>query len=291
MQLRIEGIKSCGVLFCLTAMMAAGPATAASVLDQVKSSGVIRIGIGNDSPPMNYLDERGQWVGFDVDLADAIAQKLGARVERVQVNNKTRIAYLANGQIDMTVSNLSHTRSRDQQIDFAEPPYLWTAKVFVAKKGRFNDAAQLGGKTVCVNQGSNAYTAAPAVIEKMGAEKPNMLSLQRNADCLLAVRQGKADAFSQDSPIIAALSGKESDDLAMVGKGYSPGLYSIGVPPNDSKWRDAVSFALQDMIASGEYDALYQRWFGAEGRFPMAHDARPRLPEDVYGDPRYVWPE
>ncbi|MBT0962401.1 transporter substrate-binding domain-containing protein [Denitromonas iodatirespirans] len=218
----------------MSGLILLGPGSAAaagSVLDQVKDAGVVRIGIGNDSPPMNYMDETGQWVGFDVDLADALARKMGARVERVQVNNKTRIAYLANGQIDMTISNLSHTRSRDQQIDFAEPPYLWTAKVFVAKKGRFTDAGQLGGKTVCVNQGSNAFTAAPAVIEKLGGAKPDMLSLQRNADCMLAVRQGKADAFSQDSPIIAALSGGESDDLGMVGKGYSPGLYSIGVPP------------------------------------------------------------
>ncbi|MBT0962402.1 hypothetical protein [Denitromonas iodatirespirans] len=48
---------------------------------------------------------------------------------------------------------------------------------------------------------------------------------------------------------------------------------------------------MQDMIAGGEYGTIYERWFGAKGRYPMAHDARPRLPGDVYGDTRFVWPE
>ncbi len=271
--------------------VAALSAHANSILDRVKSSGVVRVGVGNDTPPMNYIDADGKWVGFDVDLAGAVARALGVRLERVQVNNRTRVAYLANGQIDMTLSNLSHTRSRDEQIDFAAPAYLWTAKVFVAKAGRFGDIDELGGKTICVNQGSNAFTAAPALIEAFGGAAPRMLSLQRNADCMLAVRQGKADAFYQDSPIIAALAGDELAFFGLVGKGHSPGLYSIGVPPNDSKWRDAVSFALQDLIASGEYDAIYESWFGSSGRYPMAHDARPRLPADVFADTRFIWPE
>src|SRR5579862_1925449 len=89
-----------------------------SILDKVIKAGVVRIGTGTTTPPMNYLDDKGNWTGFDVDLGDAIAAKLGVKVERVNVNNKTRIAFLADGQIDLTISSMSHTRSRDQQIDF-----------------------------------------------------------------------------------------------------------------------------------------------------------------------------
>jgi polar amino acid transport system substrate-binding protein len=275
----------------LLGVAACAAAQTASVLDRVKANQVVRIGIGNDSPPMNYVDERGQWVGFDVDLADAMAKKLGVRLERVQVNNKTRIAFLANNQIDMAISNISRTRRREQQIDFAEPPYLWTAKVFVARKGRFKHSAELGGKTVCVNQGSNAFTAAPDEIARVGGSKPTMVSMQRNADCLTALRQGKVDAFSQDAPIIAALAGVTMKDLEFVGQGYSPGLYSIGLPPDDSKWRDAVSFALQDLLAEGTYEQIYARWFGEQGLFPIGHDARPRLPSATFGKQWFVWPE
>jgi polar amino acid transport system substrate-binding protein len=271
---------------------AVGAARAESILDKVKKAGVVRIGSGTTTPPMNYLDEKGNWIGFDIDLGDAIASKLGVKVERVNVNNKTRIAFLASGQIDMTVSSMSQTRSRSEQIDFVDPPYIWTGKIFYAKKGRFKSYADLGGKRIAVNQGSNAYTAAPEEIAKYSKTPPIMLSFQTDAECFLALKQDKVDAFSEDAPIIAAVAGSEGGDFEPVGPIYSPGLYGIGVPADDSKWRTALSFALQDLFKDGSYDKIYEKWFGEHGKFPMPLDARPRLPASVYGrNNAFVWPD
>ena len=269
----------------------AGTACAQSILDKVKQAGVVRIGTGNDTPPMNYLDDAGKWTGFDVELGDEVAQRLGVRVERVAVNNKTRIAFLVNGQIDMALSNISRTLSREEQVDFVDPPYLFTAKVFYAKRGRYKSLADLGGKRIGVNQGSNAFTAAPMEIAKHSKNEPQRLSFQKNAEVFLALKQGKIDVFTQDSPIIAAVAGSEAADFEAVGAGYSPGLYSIGVPQNDSKWRYAVTVALQSVIKDGTYERLYQSWFGAKGKYPLSHNARPRLPSDVFGEMAMVWPD
>lgn len=274
------------VLLAATAGAWAGP-----VYDRVYASKTLRIGTGNDTPPMNYIDEQGRWTGFDVELGDALAERLGLQLKRVTVNNKTRISMLANGQIDIALSNLSQTRSREDQVDYAFPPYLWTAKVFYAKKGRFASARDLGGQRIGVNQGSNAYTAAPQEVVRRGGEAPTVIAFQKNAEGLLALRQGKIDAYCQDSPIIAALVGDAAAELAAVGVGFSPGLYGIGVPQDDSKWRDTVSFALQSMLTDGAYEEIYQRWFGPQGKYPMAHNARPRLPEDAFGDMAMVLPE
>lgn len=273
------------------ALSAGAHAAEDSLLDKVKKNGVVRVGTGNDTPPMSYIDEQGQWVGFDIDLGDAIARRLGVRAERVVVNNKTRIAFLANGQIDLAISNISRTRSREEQIDFADPPYLWTAKIFYAKKGDFKSIADLGGKRIGVNQGSNAYTAAPQEIAKHSKEAPIIVAFQKNAECFLALKQGKIAAFTQDSPIIAAVAGNEGVEYEAVGAGYSPGLYAIGVPQDDSRWRDAVSVALQDLIREGTYEKLYQHWFGPRGKFPLPLNARPRLPADAFGDMPMVLPD
>jgi polar amino acid transport system substrate-binding protein len=268
-----------------------------SILNEVKKRGVIRIGTGTTVPPMNYIDENGNWTGFDVDLGNAIAEKLGVKVERVNVNNKTRIAFLANRRVDLTISSMSHTRSRDEQIDYAEPPYLWSGKIFYAKKGRFKSIAELVGKRIAVVQGSNAYIAAPQEIAKYTDKRPPaiIISFQNNSECFLALKQGKVDAYTQDVPIIAGVAGKEGVDYEPVGPIYSPGLYGIGVPPNDSKWRDTISFILQDLIKDGTYEKIYQKWFGPNGKFPLPINARPRLPEDVFGKDweynRFVWPD
>jgi polar amino acid transport system substrate-binding protein len=269
----------------------ANSAMAQSIADKVKQAGVVRVGTGNDTPPMNYLDDNGKWTGFDVELGDEIAKRLGVKLERVPVNNKTRIAFLANGQIDMALSNISRTVSREEQVDFVDPPYLWTAKVFYAKKGQFKSLAELGGKRIGVNQGSNAFTAAPLELAKHSKVPPQMLSFQKNAEVFLALKQGKIDVFTQDSPIVAAVAGSEGVDFEAVGGGYSPGLYSIGVPRNDSKWRYTVAMALQSMIKDGNYEKLYQTWFGPKGKYPLPLNARPRLPSDVFGDAMMVWPD
>ncbi len=268
---------------------------AESIFDEVKKRGVIRIGTGITVPPMNYIDENGKWTGFDVDLGNAIAKKLGVKVKRVNVNNKTRIAFLANRRIDLTISNMSHTRSRDEQIDYAEPPYLWSGKIFYAKKGRFKSIVELGGKRIAVVQGSNAYIAAPQEIAKHTKKKPIMMSFQNNSECFLALKQGKVDAYTQDTPIIAGVAGSEGVEYEAVGPIYSPGLYGIGVPPNDSKWRDTISFILQDLIKDGTYEKIYQKWFGTNGKFPLPINARPRLPEDIFSNKwayhQFVWPD
>lgn len=262
-----------------------------SILDRVLEAGVVKVGSNTTVPPMNYIDENGKWTGFDIDLSDEIAKRLGVELKRVNVNNKTRISFLATGRVDMVVSSMSHTRSRDEQIDYAEPPYFWTGKIAYAKKGRFTSIRELAGKRIAVVQGSNAYIAVQQEIEKYSKEKLEIVSFQTNAECFMALKQGKVDAYTQDSVIIAGVAGKEGVDYEPIGGIYSPGLYGIGVPPNDSKWRDTISFILQDIMKDGTYDTIYDKWFGEDGKFPLSPSAKPRLPKDAFGDTFFVWPD
>lgn len=289
-------MKRCSlvVLIALSLMtsLASSAMAANSILDEVKKRGVVRIGSGTTVPPVNYIDKDGIWTGFDIDLGDAIAERLGVKVERVNVNNKTRIAFLANRRIDMTVSSMSHTRSRDEQVDYAEPPYLWSGKIFYAKKGKYKNPVEFCGTRMAVVQGSNAYLAAQDYLKERGCDKEfDLRAFQTNSECFLALKQGKVDAYIQDTPIIAGVAGSEGVDYEAVGPIFSPGLYGIGTPPNDSKWRDTLSFILQDLLADGTYEKIYQKWFGPNGKFPLPINARPRLPEDIFGkDQPWVWP-
>ena len=270
-----------------------------SIYDQVKESGKLKIGHGVDVPPLCMIDPgTGELEGFDIDMAKAMTEQIGnimgkkLTMNGVVVNNKTRIAFLANRRIDITIRSMSHTRSRDEQIDYAEPPYLWSGKIFYAKKGKFKTPMDICGKRMAVVQGSNAYLAGQDYLKELGCKKKfKILAFQNNSECFLALKQGKVDSFIQDTPIIAGVAGAEGVNFEKVGPIFSPGLYGMGVPPNDSKWRDTVSFALQDMISNGTYEKIYQKWFGPNGKAPLPINARPRLPEDLFGDRnQFVWP-
>lgn len=287
------------VLIALALLVSFSSIAMAGIYDDVEKSGVIKIGHGTDVPPLCMIDPgTGELIGFDIDMAKALTDQIGTimgkklKMEGVVVNNKTRIAFLANKRIQLVVRSMSHTRSRDQQIDYAEPPYLWTGKIFYAKKGKFKTPMDICGKRMAVTQGSNAYIAGQEYLKELGCKKDfKILSFQNNAECFLALKQGKVDAYIQDGPIIAGVAGKEGVNYEPVGPIFSPGLYGIGVPPDDSKWRDTASFALQDMIANGTYEKIYLKWFGPDGIAPLPINSRPRLPEDIFGDRnQFVWP-
>jgi len=292
-----SGMKKSSLIVLLAALLLAlfiSFATAETLLEEVTKRGTIRIGHGNATPPMNYIDEKGEWTGFDVDLGTEIAKRLGVKIERVLVDNKTRVAFLANRSIDLSLSNISQTRSREEQMDYAQPPYFWTGKIFYAKKGKFKSIGELGVAKIGVDQGSNAFIAAPQEIAKYTDKKPEMISFQNSSEGFLALKQGKIDAYSQDAQImasIAAAGGLAEEYEAVGGAIWSPGLYGIGVPENESDWCDKISFILQDMMKDGTYEKIYDAWFGVNGKAPLSINARPRLPKDTFGEMLYTWPD
>lgn len=258
---------------------------------KVYEAGVVNVGTGNNNPPMNYLDDDDNWVGFDIDLAQALADEMGVDMQLVEVNNDTRISYLGNGTIDMTVSNLSHTIDRENQIDFAEPSYIWDGKVAFVRKGEFTDMMDLAGKKIAVDQGSSAYKAVEEYITSNGGEAPEIEEYQGNAACFQALKDGKVDAFTQDSLICQGIAGDEASDYEVLGSFYSGSLYGIGVPSNDSEWRDDVSIALQNLMSDGTYDEIYDKWFGEDGLYPLDYSVKPVLSEEFGDHVLYTWPD
>ena len=90
-----------------------------SAADRITNDGVVRFGVRFDNPPLSFIKEDGEWVGFDVDLANALADQLGAEIEMIRVDETTRISFLQEGKIDIAVASMNHTRSREDAIDFS----------------------------------------------------------------------------------------------------------------------------------------------------------------------------
>ena len=243
----------CTVVTALASTLTAS----ASTLDDVKARGKLIVGVRYDTAPYGYLDESGKVVGFDIDLAGAIAKRLGVAAEFVQVTAKTRIPMLQSGKVDLLAAALTHTREREQVIDFSTT-YVVDGSKLLVKKGsgiKSIDDVNKEGKTIACIQGSldevNARRLAP---------KAKILDYQEYPQAFLAVKQGLADAMTT---IVSTLDrfAKQDSSVEVVGGFLNNQPIAFGVRPDDSKWRNAVNGALQDMVEDGTYKATYAKYF------------------------------
>lgn len=246
--------------------------------DVIQKRGIVHIGIGFSTPPMNYLSDEGKPEGFDVDLARALAEAMHLQYTITGVNNKTRITSLVSGETDMVLSNMNHTMSRDRQIDFSDT-YLMDGKRILAPRGKFHELKDFVGRRIAVCQGSNAQQAVAVKLRELGDPDPKVLSFQNDSECFLALKTGKADGYTNDTVILAGVSGGDRNFEA-VGEIYSPTYYGIGIPQNQSPWRDRVNAALRSLLVDGTYQKIYDKWFGKNGKYPLP----PAEPLPVWAD-------
>jgi polar amino acid transport system substrate-binding protein len=241
-----------------------------SALDVVKERGVLRAGIRIDNPPHSFIGSDGRWQGFDVDIAEALAEELGVKLEKVKVDELTRISFLQNGQIDIAAASISHTKKRDEQIDFSQT-YFWSKQTFLVRKGEVSSLDDLVGKRVGVSRGSHAIGNWRDWLTRKGHQFDQSLIVEfgNKQAGVEAVRQGAVVGYAEDFEVLASFA-KNAPTLVVLGDA-AIGMKQdgIGVRENDSRMRDAVNFALQRIAKSGKYAKIYEAWFGPETATPM----------------------
>ncbi|HPQ60792.1 MAG TPA: transporter substrate-binding domain-containing protein, partial [Syntrophales bacterium] len=236
------------------------------------------VGLMYNSIPAAYFNDKNEWVGFDVDIAEEVVKRIGGymgkelKLERVKLNNKTRISFLTSGRIDMSIANMTHKRERDRTIDFSIT-YFFDGQKVLAKKGKYTKLEDFVGKRLASMQGTTSEKNAINLLKRLGdkeAEK-HVISFQDEPSCFLALQQGKVAGWTTDSTILLGYAAKEPGQYELVGEFFSDEPYGIGVPEDESTWRDSINFALQDMWQDGTYMKIYDKWYGPDTPyyFPM----------------------
>jgi polar amino acid transport system substrate-binding protein len=251
---------------------------AESLLDEIRSRGVVRIGSRVDNPPHSSYDEQGRWVGFDNDIATAIAKRWGVKLEMVKVDELTRISFLQNGKIDLAVASISKTRKRGEQVDFSQT-YFWSIQTFVVRKGTATSYRDLIDKRVGASRGSSSIGNWTAWLARNGVtEPPQIEQFGDKRAALAAVKQGAIAGWTEDYEVLASYVRSEPDLTVLNAPGgIGLKLDGIAMRKSDSKLRTAVDTALQDIAASGEYDKIYDRWFGPTSSAPVPRQGKPEV--------------
>jgi len=243
----------------LSFVFAAGVASAGKIED-VKAKGVLVCGVKDSVYLFGFIDpESKELAGLDIDICKYIADKLGVKAEFKTVTSKNRIPMLVQGSVDLLAATMTHKFSRDEQIDFSITYFMDGQKILVKKGGGIASVADLANKKVGTVKGSTSEKNI-----KAAQPKAQVISFDEYPQAFMALKQGKVKAVTTDSGILAGL--KASDDnpdaWEIAGDFIASEPYGLGLPENDSKFRDFVNKSLNEMWLDGTYHKVFKKWMG-----------------------------
>lgn len=168
-------------------------------LDEIKESGKIVIGVFSDKAPFGYVDENGEYQGYDVYFAERIAKDLGVEVEYVSTDPASRVEYVATGKVDIILANFTVTEERAKQVDFALPYMKVMLGVVSPDSSLITSVEDLNGKNLIVVKGTTAETYFEKNYPDVKLQK-----YDEYADAYNALLDGRGDAFSTDNTEVLA---------------------------------------------------------------------------------------
>jgi len=234
----------------------------ARTVQEIKDSGVIRIGVFTDKAPFGYIDENGKNQGYDVYFTDRLAKDLGVKVEYISLDPASRVEYAETGKADIVAANFTVTPERAEKVDFSLP-YMKVSLGVVSPDGAvIKSVEELKDKTLIVSKGTTA--------EYYFSKNHPEVKLQKYdsyADAYNALLDGRGDAFSTDNTEVLA--------WAKSNPGFTVGIDSLGDV-------DTIAVAVQ----KGNTDLL--NWINNEikelGKENFFHEDYKATLEPIYGD-------
>jgi polar amino acid transport system substrate-binding protein len=236
----------------------------------IQNRGYIRFVTDASYAPMEQFAADGRTiVGFEPDLADAMGKVLGIKVEVVTGAFQTAIDKVADGTYDGVMSAVTDSPEREKKVDFVD--YFTAGTSIIVQKGNpggVGDLATLCGKVVAAEKGTVQADLLHRSQTGCLTEPMQINEYTTNADALLQLRTGRAAAVLNDFPAATYLvSDSRTSNYYQLASAaqYEPGLMGIPVAKGNTQLREAIRAALHQLIASGAYGDLLQRWGLASG--------------------------
>ena len=232
---------------------------AGSTMAKLQDRGEITVGVKYDVPLFGFKNpQTGEVEGFDVDLAQRVADELGVELKLEEAISDNRIPYLQDGTVDLVFSTMTITTDRDAEIDFSRPYYIAHGRILVPGDSEIADVDDLGeGTTVCTALDSTYETTVlPEQAPDAEIKTPDSYS-----ECFAQLQRGSVDALVTDDVILAGFL-QQDETMKIVGPDLTTDPYGAGVKEGDTEFADFVSGVLDETLEDGTWQELYDEWVG-----------------------------
>lgn len=256
------GLVGCGGSGSAATTAAASSAAADAGLGLV-TDGKLTVGTSPDFPPFENL-ENNQYVGLDIDLAQALADKLGLELEMKTLQFDAIVpAVAAGGQVDLGISGITIDPEREEQVDFSDSYYIDDLAVVAMKADAditadtYADALNQAGVTIAVQSGTTAESYAQENFPNATTQPYGNAT-----DAFAAMQAGQANAVITNKAVGAKMVSESYTDAQVIKEIATGEEYGVAVSKDNSALLDAVNDALAAITDDGTLDSIVNKYFG-----------------------------
>jgi ABC-type amino acid transport substrate-binding protein len=224
---------------------------------EFQEKGEVTIGVKFDVPPFGFENpQSGEVEGFDVDMGNYIADKLGVEANFIEAISDNRIPFLADGTADLILSTMTITTDRDAEIDFSRPYYVARGRILVPEGSDIAGVDDLGGTRVCTALGS---TYEATLTEQ--APDAELDLVDAYSECLEKIQNESVDAVSTDDVILTGMI-IQDESLQLVGEPLTTEPYGVGIAEGETELAEFLDATVEESFEDGTWDELYEEWVG-----------------------------
>ena len=251
--------KICALFIILVLLLTGCNATKTEEVKQDKTKTLV-VGLDDTFAPMGFRDDKGQLVGFDIDLAKAVAEKIGYEVSFQPIDWAMKETELNSGNIDCIWNGYSITEERKTKVAFSTP-YLDNAQLIITLAGSdITSKADLADKTVSVQKESSALDAVTA--DDIAASLKEIVEFDTNIDCFMELDAQRCDAIVCDEVLARYIIKQRGEEkYNILADDFGKEEYGVGFRLTDTDLVNSVNKALEDLKADGTYKEIYTKWF------------------------------
>jgi polar amino acid transport system substrate-binding protein len=245
------------LLLALTALVAAGCGGGnSSTSGESAAGGGEPLTVGSDIPyPPFEQGKSGSYTGFDVELMEAIGERIGRTPEFQDTSFETIFRDVAQGKFEAVISAATITEEREKEVAFSDPYYLSEQAILVKEGSDVGGLEDLEGKTVGAQQGTTGL--------ELGKEKADAGELRpypEGPDAINALKAGTVEAVIIDAPV-AQNAVEEEGGVEISEKVPTEETYGIALAKDNTELLKEVNEGLAEVISDGTYKTIYEKWF------------------------------
>lgn len=231
-------------------------------LQNVLDKGTLVLGLDDSFPPMGFRDENNHIVGFDIDVATEVANRMGVELKLQPIEWSTKEMELNTGSIDCLWNGLSIDDERKQAMDLSEPYMTNRMVLVVLNDSEYTDQASLAGKTIGVQNGSTAEK----ILEESDFAKTigNTIGFKDNVTAFMDLETKGIDAIFMDEVVANYAITSQNKDFKVLEDGLTEEEYAVGFKKGNTALKNEVQKYIDEMKADGTMTQISEKWFGKD---------------------------